>query len=438
MSDLAFGLFMFGAMFGLIVLRFPIAVAMAVVGGIGYVEYNSFFALSQFVKSSIVGKTSNYTLSVIPLFILMGHFATKAGLSASLFEFARYWVGHIRGGIAMATIVACGAFGAICGSSLATGATMSRIALPEMRASRYSPTLAGGALAAGGTLGILIPPSIILVIYAVIAEQSIGKLFMAAFVPGLMAVLFYIIVIALYSRMFPDHAPAGMRAGWGERLKSLWSIWIVILLFVIVVGGIYGGFFTPTEGASIGVVATLVIMAAKGQASFQNLMDSFLDTAKTTGLIMLILVAAEVYNSFLAMNGLPQTLASTLGEYQLSPIVLLFGMLAIYLALGCVMDSISMILLTVPVFLPLVLSLDLGMTPEAAAIWFGILALIVVEMGLITPPIGLNVFIIAASDPETRVQDAFLGVIPFLVSDIVRVALIIFFPVLVLWLPGLI
>jgi tripartite ATP-independent transporter DctM subunit len=437
MSDLAFGLFMFAAMFGLIVLRFPIAIAMAVIGGIGYVEYNSFFALSQFVKSSVVGKTSNYTLSVIPLFILMGHFATKAGLSASLFEFARYWVGHIRGGIAMATIVACGAFGAISGSSLATGATMSRIALPEMRTSNYSPRLAGGALAAGGTLGILIPPSIILVIYAVIAEQSIGKLFMAAFVPGVMAVAFYIGVIAIFSRMYPELAPAGPRAGWRERLHSLWSIWIVIALFLTVVGGIYGGFFTPTEGASVGVVATLLIMAAKGKANLQNLLDSLLETGKTTGLIMLILVAAEVYNSFLAMNGLPQTLARTLGEYQLSPLLLLFGMLAIYLALGCVMDSISMILLTVPVFLPLVLSLDLGLSPEATAIWFGILALMVVEMGLITPPIGLNVFIIAASDPQTRIQDAFIGVIPFLLSDIVRVAILTFFPALVLWLPDL-
>lgn len=437
MSDLAFGLFMFAAMFGLIVLRFPIAIAMAVVGGIGYVEYNSFFALSQFVKSSVVGKTSNYTLSVIPLFILMGHFATKAGLSASLFEFARYWVGHIRGGLAMATIVACGAFGAICGSSLATGATMSRIALPEMRAANYSATLSGGALAAGGTLGILIPPSIILVIYAVIAEQSIGKLFMAAFVPGAMAVALYIGVIAMFASIFPDQAPAGMRAGWRDRLRSLWSIWIVVVLFLVVVGGIYGGFFTPTEGASVGVVATLLIMIAKGQASLENMIESLLDTGKTTGLIMLILVAAEVYNSFLAMNGLPQTLARTLGEYQLSPILLLFGMLVMYLALGCVMDSISMILLTVPVFLPLVLTLDLGMSPEATAIWFGILVLIVVEMGLITPPIGLNVFIIAASDPQTRVQDAFVGVIPFLLSDLIRVALIIFFPVIVLWLPGL-
>ncbi len=437
MSDLAYGLMMFGAMFGLIVLRFPIALAMALVGGIGYVEYNSFHALSQFVKSSVVGKTSNYTLSVIPLFILMGHFATRAGLSASLFEFARYWVGHIRGGLAMATIVACGAFGAICGSSLATGATMSRIALPEMRASGYAPTLSGGALAAGGTLGILIPPSIILVIYAVIAEQSIGKLFMAALLPGLLAIALYIAVIGVVTLLNPRLGPAGPRAGWGARMRSLWSIWVVLALFLVVVGGIYGGFFTPTEGASVGVVATLFIMAVKRQASLENITASILETGKTTGLIMLILVAAEVYNSFLAMNGLPQTLARTLAEYQLSPILLLFGMLAIYLALGCVMDSISMILLTVPVFLPLVLSLDLGMSQEAAAIWFGVLALIVVEMGLITPPIGLNVFIIAASDPETRVQDAFVGVLPFLVSDILRVAAIIFLPGLVLWLPGL-
>lgn len=437
MSDLLFGLLMFAAMFGLIVFRFPIAVAMAIIGAIGFIEYNSFFALAQFVKSSVVGKTSNYTLSVIPLFILMGHFATKAGLSAALFRFARFWVGHIRGGLAMATIVACGAFGAICGSSLATGATMSRIALPEMRAANYSSKLSGGSLAAGGTLGILIPPSIILVIYAVIAEQSIGKLFMAALVPGVIAVLFYVFVIFIVSRAYPEIAPAAVRSGWRERFKSLWSIWIVIALFALVVGGIYAGFFTPTEGASVGVIATFLIMAAKGEATVDNIVSSILDTAQTTGMIMLILVAAEVYNSFLAMNGLPQTLASTLGGYELSPLLVLFGMLLIYLLLGCVMDSISMILLTVPVFLPLALSLDLGLTPEAAAVWFGVLALMVVEMGLITPPIGLNVFIIAAADPDTKIQDAFIGVIPFLLSDIVRVGLIIFFPAIVLWLPGL-
>lgn len=438
MSDMAFGVAMFAALFALIALRFPIAVAIGLIGAIGFVEYNSFFALAQFVKSSVIGKTSSYTLSVIPLFILMGHFATKAGLSAALFEFARFWIGHVRGGLGMATVVACGAFGAICGSSLATGATMSRIALPEMRAARYAAPMSGGILAAGGTLGILIPPSIILVIYAVIAEQSIGKLFLAALVPGLMAIVSYLLVIWILSRLFPDSAPAGFRANWRERLRSLWSIWVVLALFAVVVGGIYFGVFTPTEGASVGVICTLAIMAAKRRLTLDNVIASVLETGKTTGLIMLILVVAEVYNSFLALSGMPVRLAETLQAYQVSPYVVLFGMLAIYLVLGCVMDSISMILLTVPVFLPLAMSLDLGLSPEALAIWFGILALIVVEMGLITPPIGLNVFVIAASDPKATVHETFLGAVPFLVSDIVRVSLIVLFPAIALWAPGLI
>ena len=437
MTDFQFGLTMFGVLFALIALRMPIPVAMALVGGIGFAELSSFDALMQFVKSSAVGKTASYTLSVIPLFILMGHLATKAGLSKSLFDFARHWGGHVRGGLAMATIVACAAFGAICGSSLATGATMTRVALPEMQQSRYSNSLAGGALAAGGTLGILIPPSIILVIYAVITEQSIGKLFLAAILPGVLAVTGYMIAITAYVTIRPSAAPKGPRSGWPERFRSLWSIWVVIGLFAIVVGGIYLGAFTPTEGAAVGVFVTMLVALAKRRLSLADLKEALLATATTTGLIMLILVAAEIYNSFLAMSGLPTGIAEYLGTWQVSPYAMLAGILLVYLLLGCVMDSISMILLTIPVFFPLVMSLDIGLSQEALAVWFGILALMVVEIGLITPPIGLNVFIIAAAAPNVSVKDAFIGVLPFLVSDLFRVVMIVAFPAIALWLPHL-
>ena len=437
MSDFAFSLSMFGALFGLIVLRMPIPIAMALVGGIGYVEFSSFAALIQFIKTSAVGKTANYTLSVIPLFILMGNFATKAGLSRSLFDFARSWGGHVRGGLAMATVVACAAFGAICGSSLATGATMTRVALPEMRRSKYSSSLSCGVLAAGGTLGILIPPSIILVIYALITEQSIGKLFLAALLPGVLAIIGYMLTVFFYVRLFPDSAEVAPRESWSHRFRSLWAVWLVLALFLIVVGGIYMGLFTPTEGASVGVACTLALALARRRLSWGGLRESLLETAKSTGLIMLILVAAEVYNSFLAMSGFPVEIATFLQQWQLSPYLLLLGMLLIYLVLGCVMDSISMILLTVPVFFPLVMSLDIGLSQEGLAIWFGILALMVVEIGLITPPIGLNVFVIAASAPGVNVYDVFRGVVPFLISDVIRVALIVAFPAIALWLPGL-
>jgi tripartite ATP-independent transporter DctM subunit len=437
MSGIALGGVLFVVCIVLIALRMPVAVAMFVVGAIGFVLLSGWSAFLGFLNTAPFGRVSNYSLSIVPLFLLMGQFATQAGLSRSLFESARAWVGHRRGGLAMATIGGCAAFGAICGSSIATGATMAAVSLPEMKRSGYSGALATGTLAAGGTLGILIPPSLILVIYAIITEQSIGKLFLAAIVPGAIAVIGYAIAIAGYVRFHPDAGPAGPRVPWRERLRSLRHAWPVAAIFVLVIGGIYLGVFTPTEGAAIGAAATGLIAAMYGRLGWRALRSCLIDTAQATAVIFLILIGADVYNTFLALSQLPVELASMLATSGLAPMSILIGVLLIYLLLGCVMDSLAMILLTVPVFFPLVTGLDFGMGEEATAIWFGILVLIVVEVGLITPPIGLNVYVINSLADGVPLAESFKGVVPFLLSDFVRIAIILAAPATCLWLPGL-
>jgi C4-dicarboxylate transporter DctM subunit len=437
MSGIELGGTLFVVCIVLIALRMPVAVAMFVVGAIGFVLLSGWSAFLGFLNTAPFGRVSNYSLSIVPLFLLMGQFATQAGLSRSLFESARAWVGHRRGGLAMATIGGCAAFGAICGSSIATGATMAAVALPEMKRYGYSGALATGTLAAGGTLGILIPPSLILVIYAIITEQSIGKLFLAAIVPGVIAVIGYAIAIGAYVHFNPDAGPAGPRVPWRERLRSLKPAWPVAAIFVLVIGGIYLGVFTPTEGAAIGAAATGLVAALYGRLGWRALRSCLIDTAQATAVIFLILIGADVYNAFLALSQLPVEVADTLAASGLAPMSILIGVLLIYLLLGCVMDSLAMILLTVPVFFPLVTGLDFGMGEEATAIWFGILVLIVVEVGLITPPIGLNVYVINSLADEVPLAESFKGIVPFLLSDFVRVAIILAAPATCLWLPGL-
>jgi tripartite ATP-independent transporter DctM subunit len=437
MSSLVFGGLMFAVCLALIALRMPVAIAMFLVGGYGFVELSSWNAFVNLLNTGPFSRVSSYTLSVVPLFLLMGQFATHAGLSRSLFRSARAWVGHWPGGLAMATIGGCAAFGAICGSSIATGATMASVSLPEMKRYGYSGALATGTLAAGGTLGILIPPSIILVIYAIITEQSIGKLFLAAIVPGLIATLGYFIAIAVHVRLHPEAGPGGAVMPWGERLRSLGQVWPVAAIFVLVIGGIYLGVFTPTEGAAIGAAATGLVGLAYGRLGWAELRACLLETAQATAMIFMILICAEVYNSFLALSQLPTELAETLAGSGLAPMTILIGILLIYLALGCVMDSLAMILLTIPVFFPLVTGLDFGLSEEGVAVWFGILALIVVEVGLITPPIGINVYVINALAHDVKLTETFRGIVPFLISDIVRVAVIVAAPATCLWLPGL-
>ncbi len=438
MTDIAFGGVMFGVCLVLIAFRMPVALAMFVVGGVGFASLAGWPAFLALLNDATFGRVSGYTLSVVPLFLLMGQFATRAGLGRSLFDAARAWVGHRRGGLAISTVCGCAVFGSICGSSFATGATMASVALPEMKRHGYSGALATGSLAAGGTLGILIPPSVILVIYAIIAEQSIGKLFLAALIPGVIATLGYAAAIAVYVRFRPEAGPVVAAAPLGERVRSLGAVAPVAAIFLLVIGGIYLGVFTPTEGAAIGAAATAALALAYGRLTWANFAASVFETAKATGAIFLILIGAGVYNGFLALSQIPVELAGAFAGSGLAPMSILVGILLVYLVLGCVMDSLAMILLTVPVFFPLVTGLDFGLTEEEIAIWFGILALIVVEVGLITPPIGLNVYVINALADGVPLGESFRGVVPFLLSDFVRVALILALPATCLWLPGLI
>ena len=437
MGDFELGLLFFALTLAVIALRVPVALAMLVMGGLGYGLVAGWDPLIDTLKSSAYQRFSSYTLSVIPLFLLMGQFATKAGINRSLFQATRAWVGHLRGGLAIATVGGCAMFGAICGSSLATAATMSQVALPEMRRYGYSASLSTGTLAAGGTLGILIPPSVILVIYAVYTEQSIGHLFLAALIPGIIATVGYMIVVGAFVRLAPGSGPAGERQNLAVRLRSLRDIWPVALVFVLVVAGIYLGWFSPTEGAAIGAAAVGLIAVAVGGMRWRGLRQSLLETAEITAMIFLILLGAELFNAFLALTQMPTEVARAVNRLDAPAMLVMVAILLVYLLLGCVMESLSMILLTVPVFYPIVLSLDLGMSPDQLAVWFGILALMAVEVGMITPPFGLNIFVINAMAQGVSMGETYRGVLPFVASDIVRILIILVAPWTALWAPGL-
>ncbi|HEX4885003.1 MAG TPA: TRAP transporter large permease [Casimicrobiaceae bacterium] len=439
MTGVEFGFVMFGAMLVMLAIRIPIGIAMLATGVIGYVAMTGWAPLLSYLKTVAYGRFSVYDLSVVPMFLLMGQFASRGGLSKSLFDAANALIGHWRGGVAMAAIGACAGFGAICGSSLATAATMGQVALPQLRRLNYEPALATGTLAAGGTLGILIPPSVVLVVYAILAEQNIAKLFMAAFVPGILAALGYLAAIAIYVRVKPGSGPSGERVPWRTRLAALRDVWPVLSLFVLVIGGIYGGLFTPTEAAAIGTVGSLLFAVWLGGMRWKGLLECLYGTAEATGMIFLILLGADVLNVFLALTQMPGELARWVGGTGLPPLAVLFLIIAIYVVLGCLMDSLSMILLTVPIFLPIVMGFDyFGLDPTEKAIWFGIIALMVVEIGLITPPVGMNVYIINSLARDVPMSETFRGVMPFLASDAVRVVLLVFFPALSLWLVRLI
>ena len=437
MTGFEMGLALFGVTLAAIALRMPVGLAMFFIGAVGYVILVGWSPLINTLNNSTYSRFSNYTLSVVPLFLLMGQFATKAGLNKALFNAASAWFGHWRGGLAIATVGGCAMFGAICGSSLATAATMSQVAMPEMRRYNYSTTLTTGTLAAGGTLGILIPPSVILVIYAVYTEQSIGHLFLAALIPGIIATIGYMVVVATYVRLVPDSGPAAERLGLRDRFASLREVWPVALVFVLVVGGIYRGWFSPTEGAAIGAAAVGMLAFTVGGMRWRGLRECLLETAETTALIFLILLGAEIFNAFLALTQMPAELGLVVAKLNVPPLLILIAMLFIYILLGCVMDSLAMVLLTMPVFYPIVESLDLGMTPDETGIWFGILALMAVEMGLITPPFGLNIFVINAMARDVPMSETYKGVLPFVVSDIFRIGIILLVPWTALYLPSL-
>jgi tripartite ATP-independent transporter DctM subunit len=381
------------------------------------------------MKTSAYARYSIYDLSVVPLFLLMGQFATHGGLSRALFRAGATLIGHWRGGLAMAAVGACAGFGAICGSSLATAATMGQVALPALREHKYSGRLATAAIAAGGTLGILIPPSVPLVIYAILTEQNIAKLFMAAVIPGIVAMLGYWAVIAIMARVDPNAAPESEKSSWNERIAAILETWPVILIFVVVIGGIYGGYFTPTEAAAVGTLATAFVAWRSGGLSKRGFLECVYGTSQATAMIFLILLGADIMNVFLALTQMPAELAKWVIGLGLSPLLVMLVIIIIYLFLGCIMDSLSMLLLTIPIFFPIIMGLDFwGLDPEGKAIWFGIIALMVVEIGLITPPVGMNVYIISSMAKETSMKETFIGIIPFLASDIMRIALIVFVP----------
>ncbi|MBI4921089.1 MAG: TRAP transporter large permease [Devosia nanyangense] len=438
MSNIELGLWSFPVVLLLIFLRLPIGLAMLIVGvGGSWLITGSINPMMAQFKSLTHGTFANYSLSVVPLFLLMGQFATIGGMSAALFKAAATWLGHRKGGVAMAAIGACAGFGAICGSSLATAATMGQVALPELRKYGYSGALATGTLAAGGTLGILIPPSIILVIYAILTEQNIAKLFMAAFVPGILAAIGYMIVIAIVVRLKPQSAGQRERASRSERIAALAGVWPVLLVFIVVIGGIYGGIFTPTEAAAIGAAGTGVIALVNRGLTGKSVTEAMLATASSTAMIFLIVLGAAALNSFLAMSQLPQFAASWVTAQGFNPWVVLVAILILYLILGCVMDSLSMILLTIPIVFPMVTALDFGLPPDEFAIWFGILVLIVVEVGLITPPVGMNLFVINSMAKQTSLGQTYRGVLPFVWSDLIRTAILTAFPVISLFLVRL-
>jgi tripartite ATP-independent transporter DctM subunit len=436
----------FGVVLFLVLLRMPIVFAMGLVGTLGfaYERGGSLFddrgmrASLSMVGRQITDTAQDYGLSVIPLFILMGLFVNKGGMARELYAVSNAFLGHMRGGLAMATVMACGGFSAICGSSLATAATMSKVAMPEMRRFNYSDQLATASIAAGGTLGILIPPSVILVIYGILTETSIGKLFMAGIIPGLMGILFYLGAVRWTVWRQPDAGPAGERTPWPQRVIALKSVWAVLLLFFLVIGGLYGLFdfeplnltFSPTEAAGMGAMGAFIIALSRGGLDFKGLIEVLKETALTSASLFAVLIGAQVFSNFVNIAGMPEALISLVTAYDVSPMMVMVMILLVYVVLGCVFESMSMLLLTVPIFFPLVTSL--GFDP----IWFGIVVVVVVEISLITPPVGLNVFILKGVVGNVSTGTIFKGVTPFWIADIIRLALIVALPIIVLYLPN--
>ena len=445
-QSLLIGLAGLGVLVALIAIRVPIAYAMILVGGGGVTLLNGAPIFLNQLKDLAYAQFSIYDLSVIPMFILMGALATQAGLSRDLFRAANAWLGWLRGGVAMSAIAACAGFGAVCGSSLATASTMGKVALPELRRYNYSGALGTGTLAAGGVLGILIPPSVVLIVYAVIVEANVVTMFQAALIPGLLAVLLFMATIALTVAVFPKSGPKGSRPSRREFLRATAGMAPVVLVFGAVIGGIYFGLFNPTPAAAAGALLVALYGMARGSIRLAELREALLETARTTGMIFLILLGAEMLKIFMARGGVPQAMTAWIAGAGLEPMTVLILLLVVLILLGCLMDSLSMILLAIPFFWPVIVEMNggdlvtaadaaFGMSAQELKIWFGILALIVVELGLITPPVGMNVFIISSLAKDVPMRETFLGVAPFLAVEIVRVGLLIAFPALALWLP---
>lgn len=435
MSEFAAGLAGLAALVALIALRMPVAYAMILVGGAGAAVLSGPTVVLSQLKDLAYAQFSIYDLSAVPMFILMGAIASRSGLSRDLFRAANAWLGWLRGGVAMAAVAACAGFGAVSGSSLATASTMGKVALPELRRYKYSPVLSTGTVAAGGTLGILIPPSVVLVVYALLVEASIAAMFKAALIPGLLAALLFITVISVYVRIVPDSGPPGRRASARERWEATAGVLPAVAVFGLVIGGIYLGAFNPTPAAAVGAFLVGVFGLASRRLGFAGLRDALMETARTSGMIYLILLGAEMLKIFMSRAGAPQAAAALAANSGLDPLVILCLLLAVLILLGCLMESLSMILLAIPFFWPVIAQMDFGMDEESLKIWFGIIALVVVEIGLITPPVGLNVFVIKSLAPDVSMRRVFLGVSPFFFAELLRIAALLAFPGIVLFLP---
>ncbi len=434
MTPLALAGLIFGSMLLCMAVRFPIAVSMFIAGAIGYIGQAGWEPFANFMNTQAFARFAGYDLSVIPLFILMGYFATKGGISKDLFSFAAAVMGRFKGGMAMASVLACAAFGAVSGSSVATAATITGVALPEMKRHGYSGRLATGVLSAGGTLGIQFPPSVVLVVYAILTEQNISKLFAAAVVPGLIAMFGYMLAVAIYVRVVPGQAPDVTEDRERLDMAKVMGVLPILVIFALVFGGIYGGFFTPTEGSAVGAASTLLIATLKREMTFVKLKECFMGTAASAAMIFLIFMGADTMNAALAMTQVPGQLAEVVGSWGLPPLMVIAAILLFYVALGAVMDEMSMLLLTVPIFFPMVMGLDFGMPKDMVALWFGIMVLMTVGFGLIAPPMGLNVYIVNGMAKTVPMEESYKGVMPFLVSDVLRTLLFLFFPIVPLWL----
>jgi C4-dicarboxylate transporter, DctM subunit len=421
-----------GIIFLLFLLAFsvPIGVAMTLVGFLGFAYLTSWGGAINMMSLVPYAKAASYTLSVVPLFILMGHFGFHSGLSSDIYNTGYHWLGRMRGGLAMATIAGCAGFAAICGASPATAATMGTVCIPEMEKYKYDPSLATGSVAAGGTLGILIPPSLGFVIYGIISENSIISLFIAGIIPGIVLSLLFMVAIYIVVSRKPELAPEGPSFTWKERLLSLRSIWTVAALFIFVIGGMFTGLFSPTEAAAIGAFGTLLIMAFRRKFTWENFFNSLLATGKTTGMVFLILIGAFVFGYFIAVSRIPAALTTFVSDLPFHPTLILIGILGVYVLLGCIMDAIAMVSLTVPVFYPVVIGL--GFDP----IWFGVIVVAVMEMALITPPVGMNVYVLAGVAKDVPIEKIFKGVFPFVFAIVAFVILLFIFPSMALWLPG--
>ena len=420
----------FLALFGLMLLRVPVGMAMGLVGVTGYAYIAGPGPALKLIGQSSMRTVTDYTFGVIPMFMLMGAFVSVSGVSRELFRAANAFIGHMRGGLGVATVLACGGFAAICGSSVATAATFSSVAYPEMRRFGYPQSFSTGVIAAGGTLGAMLPPSTVLAVYAILTQQDIGKLFMAGIVPGLLAMVMYVITIMIIVRLRPDWLPRGEQKSWAERFRGLKDVWAPLVLFMFVIGGLYGGFFTPTEAGGVGASGAFLLGVLRGKLDRAGIRDALLSATRTSAAVFTVLIGALLFGYFLTITQVPQKLTEMLTGLGVGRYGVLAMIMVMYLVLGCLMDAMAMIILTVPIIYPVIL--QLGFDP----IWFGVIIVMTVELGLIHPPVGMNVFVIKSVVKDVSFTTIFKGVIPFVVTDLLRLLILISFPIIALWLPS--